>query len=141
MLGVLGGWVAWSDQPLSRWTRDLTHGRAQGRDVVMLLRDGGPRSAAGELRVADLLLDRQAPFQRLPQAALGHALAAVEGAPGDERALSTLVRVYVETLQLEQAENLAATLLDERGQPTQLGRIVSDWVRQKRRQWRAELRD
>jgi hypothetical protein len=138
MLSALGLWALASGRAPSPWTRQLTHRQSQGSRLVGTLADGGPASAADHLLAASLMMDPAAPFQRLPEAAHRHVLAALELAPTDESALRALIEAEVERVRLVQAEELVRSLVDPGGFPTRNSQALLEWVQHKRRQWRTE---
>jgi hypothetical protein len=138
MLAALGLWAMASGRAPSTWTRQLSHMQSQGRTLVETLADGGPRSVAGHVAAAHLMMDPAAPFQRLPEAAQRHASAALQLAPFDDVAMRMLIEAEVENMRLVNAEELARTLVDEEGMPSLDQKVLLAWVQHKRRQWRSE---
>jgi hypothetical protein len=138
MLSALGLWALASGRAPSPWTRQLTHMQSQGSRLVGTLADGGPTSVTGHLQAASLMMDPAAPFQRLPEAAHRHALAALALTPTDDAALHVLVEAEVERVRLAQAEELVRSLVGPDGHPTRDGQALLEWVQHKRRQWRTE---
>lgn len=128
MLGALGLGAGLADQPLSRWSTDLTHEAQQGRKLVEWLEHGGPDDAAGHLTAAALLMDPGAPFLRLPEAASRHTEAALELDPSSHAVLAAMVQSWVENLRLDEAEQLAGTMLDTSGELSADGRLLTSWV-------------
>jgi hypothetical protein len=138
MMVALGLWALASGHSPSPWTRQLTHMQSQGRSLVSVLTDGGPSSHAGHLQAAHLMMDPAAPFQRLPGAARRHAQAALVQAPTDDIALRFVIEAEVENMRLENAAELARTLVEPNGLPSPDNKVLIEWVQHKRRQWRAE---
>ena len=101
----------------SDWSRRLGHGSRQGALLVGLLKDAGPADTLAHLEALALLSDSGAPFLRLPEAALRHAEAAVQGAPDDQEVLLALARAQVENLDFESARAVLSSLVDDEGRP------------------------
>lgn len=95
------------DQPLTSWTRQLTHHQDEGALLVDILDDGGPDSALARRRAATLLTWPGAPFLRRPTAALVHALEATKLDPEDGEAVELLIRAQAEVGDFAQAARLA----------------------------------
>jgi len=132
---VGGGLMAWlvvsaslSGRQATVWLQQLKHETAQGARLVETLRAGGPRDLAGQLTAVALMVDAAAPFQRLPEAALRHAEAAVAAAPDQHQVLLALVRARMELLDLAGARDLALSLVDDAGVPVPEARAYLDVI-------------
>jgi hypothetical protein len=115
-----------SGRPATVWLERLKHETAQGARLVDVLRGGGQGDLACHLGALPLLVDPAAPFQRLPEAALRHAEAAIAVAPDSRQAVVALVRARMEMLDLPGARALAASLVDEAGLPVPDARVALD---------------
>lgn len=122
----------------STWSQRLKHEGAQGRRLVSLLADGGPRDVDGRLQVVALLVDPAAPFQRLPEAALRHAEAAVASAPDAHGALFALARARLELLDFDGARGLLRSVVDDTGQPLPQARAFLSGIARAESRWRLE---
>jgi len=118
--------AALSGRQATVWLDRLKHETAQGTRLVEALRAGGPTDLAGHLVAIPLLVDPAAPFQRLPEAGLRHAEAAVALAPDSRPAIVALIRGRMELLDVPGARALALTLVDDSGLPVPEARVTLD---------------
>jgi len=125
-----------TNQPLSRWITTLNTNANQGMQLVAALANGGPNGGPAELFVANCLMDRSAPFLRMPEACLRRATRATEFAPFSLVTSGTLVNAYLENLDFEAARQLAASMRDDEGMLTPQGQVLGDWVDESERNWR-----
>jgi hypothetical protein len=134
--------VARRDGAPSPWVLRLGQGWHQGAGLVALLVDGGPppgvAGGARELQAALAYSDHETPFLRWPEAAERHALRASQALPTDDKVVAALATAEVEQLRFERAHELADSLRDDSGLPTPDGRVLSAWIREEERRWRAE---
>ncbi|HEX5010801.1 MAG TPA: hypothetical protein VFY71_10390 [Planctomycetota bacterium] len=125
-------------RPASDWSRHLGHGSRQGGMLVGLLKDKGPTDTLAHLETLALLSDSGAPFLRLPEAALRHGEAAVQGAPDDQEVLLALARADVENLDFASARAVLSSLVDSEGQPLPKAAVALGTLQELERRVRAD---
>jgi hypothetical protein len=130
--------AALSGRQATVWLERLKHESAQGSRLVEALRGEAPADATRHLTAVTLMVDAAAPFQRLPEAALRHAEAAIALTPGSRAAVLALVRARMETLDLQGARELALTLVDAAGAPLPEARVTLDLIAGTEQRLRAE---
>lgn len=126
-----------AEQPLSPWITTLHADGYQVTQLVGALADGGPQTEAAHVFAANMLMERTAPFVRMPEASLRHALSATFFEPFSPRTAIALVNAYLDNLDFPSAQRIADSLRDDNGALTPQGRVLGKWVEECERDWRS----